>query len=221
MPTLQELLDLTEFMVSESLEQQEFLLYVNFCLSDLSEIIKYEKDMDEYTISSNDVATDLPEDCFQIVSVVVQGTNSSDLPFVAKEVGVNETPSLQGPGRGFTRNLTQNIYYRWNHKLYVKSVYLDSGNSSMKVNVKYYGSLPTFDYDAETFDFGQTPPIREAHYHHAITHYVAYLYFSNRDMKEDAAVKLNEYLAVKNRIKDHVRKHRANSNLKTRIGIVR
>jgi hypothetical protein len=222
MPTVQELSDLTSYIVSDDIDKGEFLLYYNFCMGDLSEVIKYEKNMTEFPIDGNDNETNLPSDLFQIVSVVVE--HSSGLKEVAFEVGVNDNVSLNDSS--FINQLIDkrsNVYSRWDGKLYIKSEYLTetSGSTTLTINVKYYGSLPTLDYTDTDLDLDQLPPIVEQHYHYIIAHYIAYMYYLNGNDKTEADSQLQIYLTKKMEIKDYINKHRSSSNKNRSIGLVR
>jgi hypothetical protein len=118
MPTLQELKDLSELIVSDDLTQEEFLLYYNFCLHDLSEIIGYEKDMAEFQIDTNINETTLPSDLYQIVSVVINKSDGTGIYETANEIGVNDEKSLNDIGYKSSHfDRRNNLYSRWNKKI--------------------------------------------------------------------------------------------------------
>ena len=221
MPTYQEIKDLSAFIVSDEIDAREFALYINFALADLSEIMKHEKEMTEFPITSNDNATDLPSDLFQIISVVIDKEGESNNKEIAFEVGVNDEESVNDRFSRLDRR--NNVYSRWDSKIRIKSIYLNetSGNTTLNVNIKYYGSLPTLVYDAETLDLSESPPIIEQHYHAVLANYVAYMYYTNQNMSEEANSQNQIYLLKKNQIKDYVNKHRHNSNLNSKIRLVR
>jgi len=226
MPNLQEIKKLSELMVSEILDQEEFVLYYNFCLSDLSEIINYEKNMEEFTIDSNENNTQLPSDLFQVISVVVEETNSSsnNKKRLVNEASVNSDIAIEGLSFKGQFDKRTEIYTRWENKISIKSIYLDdSGVSSnpLKVNIKYYATLPTLDIEDTTLDLKQYPPIKEQHYHSIIAYYIAYMYFSNADMLEDANTKFNSYMIKRKEIKDYVFKHRKSSSFNDKVKKVR
>ena len=221
MPSLQELKDLADLIVSDDLATEEFLLYYNFCMHDLSEIISYEKDMTEFVVLSNDNSQALPSDLFQIVSVTINRTDGYGNTEVAFEVGVNDEESLNAVGfRRSQFNRRNHIYSRWNKKIFIKSILLTDESvsaNSLDVNIKYYGSLPTLDYTSDDIDMTQLPPIIEQHYHYIIAHYIAYMWFTNASQDENMKSQYEIYLIKRNEIKDYVRKHRRNSNKNKRI----
>ena len=214
MPSLNELKALAELIVSDDLDTEEFILYYNFCMHDLSEIINFEKDMAKFVIISNDNETELPSDLYEIASVVINRTDGTGNYEVAFEVSVNDEDSLNGVGFSYKNpNNKKHVYSRWNKNVYIKSVSLsdtDNSSNSLDVNIKYYGSLPVLDYTSDTINMTQLPPIVEQHYHYIIAHYIAYMYFTNSQNMEDMESQYKIYLIKRNEIKDYVKKHRKN-----------
>lgn len=223
MPKLKEIKKLAEKISSQVLEQDTFVLYYNACLYDLSEVISFEKEMEEFTLSSNDIETELPDDLFQVVSVVVENSDGSSSKRIVDEVATNSDVALDGPSRLSSSDRRTDVYSRWNNKVKIYSIYLEgeSSNKSLKVNIKYYGTLPVLDIDEESLDLEQYPPIKEQHYHVAIAYYIGYMYYLNQNMLEDAQKCENIYLLKKKEIKEYVYKHRKSSNMNDKVRKVR
>lgn len=221
MPKLSELKSLAEFIVSDDIDKTEFLLYYNFCMSDLSPIVKNEKTMPLFDITSNDNEKDLPSDLFDIVTVFV--TKSDGSRDLAEKVTIDNDLSEMHVGRDRKRIYGYStIFSRWNRKIYIKSDLLDSDSPEpLTVTVRYYGSLPTLDHENVETSLDQSPPISEVHYHHMIANYIAFMYFTNSQDKEEASSQFQQYMLERERFKKEVISTRNNKRTSTSIKNVR
>lgn len=219
MATYQELKDITELDISESLTTEEFLLYMNSAFRDLSEVYKFEG-TSTYEITENDFEQALPATLFQVVSVTILNSAEGSEKEVVVETSVLDYDRFSnGRHYGFSGYRNRHIWSRFENKIKVRSEYYDNSSSAptSTVEVRYYASIPRVDYKKSDFDLSTSPPIQEEHYHEALTFYIAYRYWLNNDDENKAKMLLKAWENKKLKIDNSVHGHRHTSNISRKI----
>lgn len=224
MPNLQEIKDLVELDTSESMDKDKFLLYLNFALYDLSEVYKYEKEL-EFNINSDDFSYTLPAELFQIVTVNITNDEKNITKQTVKEQTVLDYDRYYD--RYNSSNSLKNmphVYSRYNNKLKIRScIYANTGYTNIsKITVRYYATLPRFDYKNNTVNLDTTyPPIIEQHYHVALAYYITWKYFLNSEQDAESSKFERMYEREKLKIGNYVHSHRHSTNISRKIEITR
>jgi|GEM_PF-3214956 len=197
MAKLSELKKSAELTIRKVLNKENFLIWTNEMLQDLSEIAKQEADLLEAQLNTTSFLLDrdvngvieqlevdgnsiqLPSDFMQIVKVEADIRDRRYL-FYQRSLGDSEITTLQNhPNqRQLPHNNVSNLYFidYTSNKLVLKSSLLDNTNS-IKVRIYYYKELPPFDATDTNLDLSTTTLPFEKRFHKLLTYYAIKKYY--------------------------------------------
>jgi hypothetical protein len=186
-------------------------------MRDLSEAYRLEKNTN-FTITENDSENDLPENLFQIVKVTITNTASNLDNKIVERAPFHDYEDFKN-----NAYRSGHFYSRFENKIKIHTdIYSDNSvGTASAINVYYYAVLPTIDYNADSINLNQSPPIQEEHYQEALIFYINYRYYLNNDDESKANNMLALFERKKTQIDNYTYSHRHSNNTSRKIGRVR
>lgn len=208
----------SELLVGESFTNDEFFIYANKTLEDVSEVARTEA-VQEYNYVYNQTDKvdsdglpllawefELPTDYFQVIKVEIIQQNKVYTVFPVATNGTEMNTTDYKPN--FEVNDKQNVYSLFSNVMTIKSIYFGS-NATIKIY--YYKYIDSVPYPVpNTFDLTQEPPLPK-NFHDIITLGSGVFYYENFEDSEREQVVTNKYLLKKAELEQSTnRRHNQN-----------